>query len=154
MKRLIKLLLVLLFVFSLSLFPGCKSGTDSHVADKEKGNITFQTGEGESFTVSINSGELPEGWPSGIPVLPGGKLVFSQVESKNNIRQISIKVKKPRVEALEFYMDKLNSSGWDIQSTMNITNMNVVTAKKDNKELILQVSDRDEDSTHIQIIVR
>ncbi len=157
MKRLIKLSFVLLAVFSLSLFlPGCKSGPDKEKTDKtgEKGNITFETKEGESFTVSINSGELPEGWPPGIPVLPGGNLLFSQTGSKGNIRQINIEVKMPRSEALEFYMDKLNSSGWDIQSTMSITRMHVVTAKRNNKELILQVSDTDEGISHIQIIVK
>ncbi|NOZ68209.1 MAG: hypothetical protein GXP46_02950 [Deferribacteres bacterium] len=124
------------------------------MTEKGEDKITFQTGEGESVTVSINSGELPEGWPPEIPVLPGGKLVFVQAASKKKIRQINIEVKKPRVETFDFYMDRLNSSGWDIQSTLKLSGMNVATAKKGKEELILQVSDREQDITHVQIIVK
>lgn len=154
MKRLIEPSLPLLLALSLLTFAGCKPAKDARVTEKRGDRITFQTGKGESVTVSINSGELPEGWPPEIPVLPGGRLVFAQSGSKKNIRQINIEVKKPRVETFEFYMDKLNSSGWDIQSTMKLTGMYVAAAKKNNEKLILQVSDREPGITHVQIIVK
>ncbi|GEM_PF-5201680 len=154
MKRLTELSLVLVFTFGILMIAGCRPAKDTRVVEKEENRIVLRTGEGESVTVSMNSGELPEGWPPEIPVLPGGKLVFAQAGSKKNIRQINIEVKKPRVETFDFYMDRLDSAGWDVQTTMKLTGMYVATAKKGGEELILQVSDREQGVTHVQIIVR
>ena len=119
----------------------------------EKADITIKTKEGETFSMTINKGELPEGWPSDVPVISGGNIVFSQTEAQSNMRQISIESEKPMVDAMAFYKEKLNSGGWNIENTMSLPQMNMITAKKNSKELMLQIAET-EGKTHIQIIIR
>ena len=97
--------------------------------------------------------KLPAGWPSEIPVISGGKIVFSQTESQSNMQQVSIETKKSMADAFGFYKQKLNSGGWDIENTMSMPQMNMITAKKSDEELMLQVAESD-GKTHIQIIIK
>jgi hypothetical protein len=154
--------MVSLFIV-LSVY-ACKSRTETHVTDKgtvkidregEKADITIQTKEGESVRMSINKGELPEGWPSEIEVLPGGTIIFSQTEAKSNMQQVSIETEKSVNDAMDFYKNILSSGNWGIENTMNVGSMNMLTAKKDDKELMLQVVEAPEKSkTHVQIIIK
>jgi hypothetical protein len=151
-------------LFILMSFYACKSRTETHVTDKgtvkidregEKADITVQTKEGESVKMSINQGKLPEGWPSEIEVLPGGNIIFSQTEAKSNMQQVSIETEKSVNDAMDFYKNILHSGKWGIENTMNIGSMNMLTAKKDDKEIMLQVVEAPEKSkTHVQIIIK
>jgi hypothetical protein len=121
----------------------------------EKADITIQTKEGDSLKMSINQGTLPEGWPSEIRVLPGGRIIFSQTEAKSNMQQISIETEKSVNDAMDFYKNILSSGKWGIENTMNIGSMNMLTAKKDDREIMLQVVDAPgESKTHVQIIIK
>jgi hypothetical protein len=141
-----------------------KSKTETHVTDKgtvkidregEKADITIQTKEGESLKMSINKGNLPEGWPSEIKVLPGGNIIFSQTEAKSNMQQISIETDKSVNDAMDFYKNLLGSEKWGIENTMNIGSMNMLTAKKDDREIMLQVVEAPgESKTHVQIMIK
>ena len=158
----LRVALVLLSIFVISGFYSCKSKTETYESDKgkieinregEKADITIKTKEGETFSMTINKGELPEGWPSDVPVISGGNIVFSQTEAQSNMRQISIESEKPMVDVMAFYKEKLNSGGWNIENTMSLPQMNMITAKKNSKELMLQIAEM-EGKTHIQIIIR
>ena len=154
-------LMSLLMMLSIN---ACKSKTETHVTDKgtvkidregEKADITIQTKEGESLKMSINQGTLPEGWPSEIKVLPGGNIIFSQTEAKSNMRQISIETEKSVNDAMDFYKELLGSEKWGIENTMSIGSMNMLTAKKDDREIMLQVVEAPgESKTHVQIIIK
>jgi hypothetical protein len=151
-------------VFIMLSIHACKSKTETHVTDKgtvkidregEKTDITIQTKEGESLKMSINQGTLPEGWPSEIKVLPGGNIIFSQTEAKSNMKQISIETQKSVNDAVGYYKEVLSSGGWGIENTMNIGSMNMLTAKKDDREIMLQVVEAPgESKTHVQIIIK
>lgn len=162
MKSFAKLLFTSLIIMLVFNFHGCKSKTETYESDKgkvkidregEKADITIETKEGETFSMSINKGELPADWPAEIPVLPGGDIIFSQTEAQSNMKQISIETKKTVDEAMEFYKKSLDSGGWSIENTMKMPQMNMVTAKKDGRDLMLQVA-RAEDKTNIQIIIK
>jgi hypothetical protein len=151
-------------LFIMLSIHACKSKTETHVTDKgtvkidragEKADITIQTKEGDSLKMSINQGTLPEGWPSEIRVLPGGRIIFSQTEAKSNMQQISIETEKSVNDAMDFYKNILSSGKWGIENTMNIGSMNMLTAKKDDREIMLQVVDAPgESKTHVQIIIK
>jgi len=165
MKNYLKVsMTVMMSLFMMLSIHACKSKTETHVTDKgtvkidregEKADITIQTKEGESVKMSINQGNLPEGWPSEITVLPGGNIIFSQTEAKSNMQQISIETETSVNDAMDFYKDTLNSGGWSIENTMNIGSMNMLTAKKDDREIMLQVVEAPgESKTHVQIIIK
>jgi len=151
-------------LFMVLSIHACKSKTETHVSDKgtvtidregEKADITIETKEGDSVKMSINQGNLPDGWPSEIKVLPGGTIIFSQTEAKSNMQQISIETEKSVNDAMDFYKDVLNSGQWSIENTMNIGSMNMLTAKKDDREIMLQVVEEPgESKTHVQIIIK
>ena len=151
-------------LFMMLSIHACKSKTETHVTDKgtvkierdgEKADITIQTKEGESLRMSVNQGKLPEGWPSEIKVLPGGNIIFSQTEAKSNMQQISIETEKSVNDAMDYYKGVLGSGKWGIENTMNIGSMNMLTAKKDDREIMLQVVEAPGGSkTHVQIIIK
>lgn len=158
------LVTVLMSLFMVLSMYACKSKTETHVTDKgtvtidregEQADITIQTKKGESITMSINQGKLPEGWPSEITVLPGGKIIFSQTEAKSNMKQISIETEKSVNDAMDFYKGVLDAGEWGIENTMTIGSMNMLTAKKDDREIMLQAIDAPgESKTHVQIIIK
>ena len=162
--RLIQLMTAVMSLFIMLSIQACKSKTETHVTDKgtvkidragEKADITIQTKEGDSLKMSINQGTLPEGWPSEIRVLPGGRIIFSQTEAKSNMQQISIETEKSVNDAMDFYKNILSSGKWGIENTMNIGSMNMLTAKKDDREIMLQVVEAPgESKTHVQIIIK
>ena len=69
------------------------------------------------------------------------------------MQQISIETKKSVDETIDFYKKSLTSGGWSIENTMTMPQMNMVTAKKDGRDLMLQVA-KAEDKTHVQIIIK
>ena len=162
--RLIQLMTAVMSLFIMLSIQACNSKTETHVTENgtvkidregEKADITIQTKDGESLKMSINKGELPEGWPSEIKVLPGGNIIFSQTEAKSNMHQISIETEKSVDDAMDFYKDLLGSEKWGIENTMNIGSMNMLTAKKDDREILLQVVEAPgESKTHVQIIIK
>jgi len=153
-----------LSLFMILSIYACTSKTETHVTDEgtvkidrdgEKADITIQTNKGESITMSVNQGKLPDGWPSEIKVVPGGKIIFSQTEAKSNMQQISIETEKSVDDAMDFYKGILDSGKWGIENTMTIGSMNMLTAKKDDREIMLQVVEAPEESkTHVQIIIK
>lgn len=165
MKISLKMLLTVLvsFVMMLSIH-ACKSKTETHVTDKgtvqieregEKADITIQTKEGESLKMSVNQGKLPDGWPSEIKVLPGGTIIFSQTEAKSNMQQISIETEKSVNDAMDFYKEVLSAGDWGIENTMTMGSMTMLTAKKDDREIMLQVVEAPgESKTNVQIIIK
>ncbi len=56
-------------------------------------------------------------------------------------------------DALNYYTEKLNAGGWGIENTMNMPQMNMITAKKSDRELMLQIADAG-GKTHVQIIIK
>lgn len=119
----------------------------------EKTDITVTTKEGETHRMSINAGEVPADWPADIPVLPGGRIVLSQSEGEGAMQHVSIESESAKKnEALTFYRDALASGGWTVENSLSMPGIEVLTARKEGKEAMLQIAEQD-DRTHIQIIL-
>ena len=118
----------------------------------EKTDITVTTKDGETHRLSINEGEAPADWPADIPVLPGGRIVLSQTGEGGAMQQVSIESESAKKdEALTFYKDVLASGGWTVENSLSTPVLEILTARKDGKEAMLQIAEED-DGTHIQII--
>jgi hypothetical protein len=71
------------------------------------------------------------------------------------MQQISIETEKSVNDAMDYYKGVLGSGKWGIENTMNIGSMNMLTAKKDDREIMLQVVEAPGGSkTHVQIIIK
>ena len=155
------------FLFTMSIvivflnLHACKSETKTYSSDEgtvtvdragEEADITIKTKEGETFSMTVKKGELPKGWPSEIPVLPGGNIVFSQSAEKGNMLQVGIETKKSVADSLEFYKRTLTSRGWNVENEMSMPKMQMLNVKKDDSVAMLQIVE-DGSKTHIQIIL-
>lgn len=161
MKRTIRHLSILLAIALIISVYACKSKTETYVSDEgtvtvdsegKKADITIKTKDGETYTMNVNKGTLPDGWPSDVPVISGGSILFSQSNASGKMQQISIETTQSIEDALDYYRKTLTSGQWNIQNTMSMQNMKMFNAAKDSKELMLQAV-RDGSKTQIQIII-
>jgi len=129
-----------------------EEGTIEIKEDTNKADITVSTEKGESLTMTVHKGRLPEDWPSDIPVIPGGEISFSQSSGSEGMQQVQLQTDRSVDEAFQYYREKLQSSGWSVGDTMSMHMMNMVTAEKAEKKVIVQVAQA-EDRTFVQIAV-
>jgi len=162
MDKFIRISVIAMSIFAIAAVTSCKSKTETYTSDKgsvkvdsegEKADITITTEKGETYSMSVNKGELPKNWPSDIPVIPEGKILFAQSDSKGDMQQLSIETKTSMTDCLEFYKNIFNTQGWNVGNSMNMHNMQILNAKKDNRELMLQITE-DDDKTIVHFIVK
>ncbi len=161
MRRRIGYGFILLIALTLSSFQACTSKTETFETDEKsvkvekegkQTHITIQTKEDTTHHMAINKNELPGGWPSEVPVLPGGDIVFSQSDAQGKMQQINVETQKSPGEALKFYEEIFSSKGWNIGSSMSMPRVEVLTAEKSGREAMVQVV-QDKNKTVIQIII-
>lgn len=162
MGKLLKITIISIMISIIAALYACKSETETYTSDEgtvqidrtgEKADITIKTKEGETYSMSVNKDELPKGWPSEIPVLPGGNIVFSQSDEKGNMQQLSIESKKSLADTLDFYKKTFDAAGWDIENTVSMPQMQILNAKKDDRELMLQIAE-DGSKTLIHLLIK
>lgn len=83
--------------------------------DEKKGEVTFQTKDGEKVTVSSSDakeGQLPEGFP--LPVFPGGKVASGGKLTVNGKTQYTVEItfKGPVKPVGEFYAKAIKEKGF------------------------------------------
>jgi hypothetical protein len=127
-------------------------GTIEITQDNEKADITVKTDVGDSMSMTVHKGKLPEGWPADIPVIPGGEISFSQTAGSEGMQQVHLQTDRSVDEASQYYKEKLEGSGWSVGNTMSMPMMNMVTAQKGGKRVMVQVA-QTEDKTFVQIAV-
>jgi len=127
-------------------------GTIEITQDNDKTDITVKTEVGESLTMTVHKGKLPEGWPSDIPVIPGGTISFSQTAGSEGMQQVHLQTDRSVDEAFQYYKEKLEAGGWSVGNTMSMPMMNMVTAQKAGKKVMVQVAEAEE-KTFVQIAV-
>ena len=136
MRKVVTLIFVLLMVlFSIS---GCRSvgekaaekiaekaienaaeseGEDVDV-DLSEEKMTIKTDEGE---VNIGKGvELPDGFPSTVPVHPDLEIVTSMNEGEESFMISALYSKGSGDEIFDWYKNELSSSGWEITDNLTI----------------------------------
>jgi len=162
MAHFIKISIMPIILFLLTAPYACKSETETYTSKEgsvkidragDKADITINTKDGEMYSMSVNKGDLPEEWPSEIPVIAGGSIVFSQTDAKGMTQQVSIETKQSAKDALEFYKKTFTSTGWNVENTMSMPQLQILNAKKDVSEIMLQIAE-DEDKTHIHLILQ
>jgi hypothetical protein len=116
---------------------GCGSGTTTTTSPDGKTSVAEKNGDkGVTVNGTINmassGGEvaLPEGFPNDIPIYTGGK-VISGVKTDNNLAAVVITGDAVK-NVGDFYLDKLKTNGWDIQTSANTSDGGMVLANKGN----------------------
>ncbi|QMV42756.1 hypothetical protein [Cohnella cholangitidis] len=90
---------------------GCTGNNIKLEGSGDKGSLTYKTEDGNEITLS-SKGEVPEGFPSEIP-LPGGMDVTASTHSENSGNYtVSVEIEKPFDDVLKIYRDYIKDAGY------------------------------------------
>lgn len=119
---------------------------------KDAGSVTFTGKNGEKVAINTNGGKMPDDYPKDVPVYEGTKVVMSQSASEKNTHSLVLESGDAADKIAEFYKKGLDSNGWKTEGTMNMGEMNMFTATKDKRQLVVQVMNSADKRTINQVI--
>jgi hypothetical protein len=149
-------LLLLTAVMSLaSCTPGDSRSAhkDSKTRTGTNPDITIKTQEGRTFSLFVNRDYLPPQWPADIPVLSGGSILTSQIDSAGQRQQITVSTERSSEEILNVYWKELQSRGWKVQHSQDSMGARLISASKEQRESLLKIIEAGS-VRHIQITAR
>jgi hypothetical protein len=121
------------------------STADGKVSYQEKGKdagaITVTDKDGKTATLDFNQNKLPAGYPKDIPVYSPAQVVMSQSSSDQNASSLMLESSDAADKIVDFYKKGLDSNGWKTESTMNTAQLTMLTATKEQRQLVLQITD-------------
>jgi len=77
---------------------------------------------------------------------------MSNSASEKHARHLILESKDPADKIVEYYKKGLDSNGWKIEGTINMGEMNMFTATKDNRQLVVQISNSSDKRSISQIL--
>jgi hypothetical protein len=119
---------------------------------KDAGSMTFTGKNGDTVAINMNGGKVPDDYPKDVPLYEGTKVIMSNSASEKHARHLILESKDPADKIAEFYKKGLDSSGWKVEGTMNMGGMNMFTATKENRQLVVQISDSNDKRSISQIL--
>ena len=100
---------------------------------KDGGTMVFTGKDGQKVVMDVNGGKVPGDYPKDVPVYDGAKVIMAQSISEKNTHNLVLESNDPADKIADFYKKGLESNGWKIEGTMNMGEMNMFTAVKDNR---------------------
>jgi len=160
-KKLLVRLTVAMLVIGLSIsMVGCQSiaekATEAAVEnatgidiEKSGDEVTIKGEDGTELTAS-SDGELPEGFPTDVPVYEGA--IVSSIKTDNGF-SVVIEAQGDVVEIFDWYKDELTSEGWKIVTEMKVEDGGALVSEKGNEtaQVTLGVDSSDASKTTITI---
>ena len=119
---------------------------------KDASSMTFTGKNGETVAINMNGGKVPDDYPKDVPLYEGTKVIMSNSASEKHARHLMLESKDPADKIAEYYKKGLDSNGWKIDGTMNMGEMNMFTASKDNRQLVVQISNSADKRTISQVL--
>ena len=142
-----KISLTALCVFSLFVIAcGEKTTVSTPTGDikmTQKGDaVTFEMKDkGEKTNLAISGSEkgvaLPEKFPSDFPVMPGAIVKVAMTTGDGMSVQFSVKASQ--ADAVKDYEENLKAKGWNIEASMHMGESSMMSAKKGNRECVLNL---------------
>ena len=108
-------------------------------------SVTFSGKNGESVTINSEGGKLPDDYPKDVPVATGAKIVMatSANTADNQGSSLVLETADSFDKTVTFYKKGLADNGWKIEGTISGENMTMLTAAKDNRQLVVQIGESD-----------
>jgi len=119
---------------------------------KDASSMTFTGKNGETVAINMNGGKVPDDYPKDVPLYEGTKVIMSNSASEKHARHLMLESKDPADKIAEYYKKGLDSNGWKTEGTMNMGEMNMFTASKDNRQLVVQISNSADKRTISQVL--
>ncbi len=121
--------------------------------DQKGGKVTIESRSKDgnaTFTANDGGVALPDKFPKDLPIYKGA--VVKLASTQGNAMVVHMNVKAPVTDVLKFYQDQLKDQGWEIQSTMNMGEGSMISAKKANRQCTALVVKQDKE-TVVQLSV-
>jgi hypothetical protein len=121
--------------------------------DKSAGQVTFEgkTKEGNVKVAASETGvALPDNFPKDVPIYKGAVVKVASTQGKAMMVHMEVPASVP--DALKFYQDQLKDQGWEIESTMNMGEGSMLSAKKTDRQCTAMVLKQDK-GTVVQLTV-
>jgi len=119
---------------------------------KDAGTVTVTGKDGNTATLDFNQNKVPDGYPKDVPIYSPSKIVMSQSVSQENARNLMLESPDALDKIVDFYKKGLDSNGWKTESTVNTAQLTVLTAAKDQRALMLQISDNGDKRGVMQVL--
>ena len=113
-----------------------QTGVDADV-DAESGTVTLRGDEGEEMTFTADEAgiELPDDFPSAIPVYPEARAV--QYSEMGEGVQATFQVDATLAEVRDWYVEQLEDGGWEIQMNTIMQDGGMMSAEREEESLSL-----------------
>ncbi len=142
--------------------PACNRGhsvstPEGRVTVTEKGkdgaqSMTFTGKKGEKVTLDVNSGKLPDDYPGDVPVYKAARIVLAQSVSENNGRNLVMETADTGDKIAAFYKSGLEGSGWKVEGTVAMGDLNMITATKGTRQFVVQITNSAEKRSIMQTV--
>jgi hypothetical protein len=132
------------------------STSEGKVSYTEKGKdsttMTFTGKDGMKVTTDLNGGKLPADYPSDVPVYKDAKITVAQTMTEKNGRHVVMETQDPADKVTAFYKSGLETNGWKVDGTVAMGDLNMMTASKGGKQLIVQITNISDHRTITQTV--
>ena len=118
---------------------------------KDAGSMTFTGKNGEKVAINMSGGKVPDDYPKDVP-LYNAKVIMANSSSEKHTQHLMMESEDTAEKIAEFYKKGLDSNGWKTEGTMNMGEMNMFTASKNNRQLVIQISNVADKRTISQIL--
>ena len=118
-----------------------------------KSEKTYKTADGK-VKVKMATGDkgvaLPDNFPKDVPILKGATVKIAMTQGKQMV--VHLLVSGSVADAAKYYTDELKGQGWEIETTMNMGESSMLSAKKDKRQCTV-VAAKESDGTLVQLSV-
>jgi hypothetical protein len=119
--------------------------------DKKGGQVTIESKDGKATITANDKGvALPDKFPKDVPIYKGAVVKVSSTQGK--AMMVHMEVPAAVADVLKFYQDQLKDQGWEIQSTVNMGEGSMLSAKKAGRQCTAMVIKQDK-GTVVQLTV-
>ncbi len=121
--------------------------------DQKAGQTTYEatTKDGK---LKVSAGQagvaLPDGFPKDVPIYKGATVSMAMSQGKQMV--VHLTVSASPADGIKYYQDELKANGWAIESTMNMGEMSMVNAKKEQRKCAV-VAHKQDKGSWIQLAV-
>jgi hypothetical protein len=111
----------------------------------EQSTVTFTDNKGEKVTVASEGGKLPDDYPKDAPVVGGAKVIMASATKSGDINSYSLVLESPDSfdNTVAFYKKELGNNKWKSEANVSSEKMTILTASKDTRNLVVQVTEAD-----------
>ena len=118
---------------------------------KDSGTITVTGKDGQKATVSYNENKIPDDYPKDVPVY-SAKVVMAQTFSEKHARNLVMESGDGVDKISDFYKKGFEGGGWKTESTMTTDKLTMITFSKENRQVLVQISDGGDKRSIMQVL--